>query len=60
MSGNVKPGVDPERSDYRTLRVEKGMCFRPTPGFDHIPLGRLNTPHLSLILDLFNLKARHL
>ncbi len=22
-SGNVKPGVDPERSDYRTLRAER-------------------------------------
>ncbi len=29
MSGNVKPGVDPEQSDYRTLRVERGTCFNP-------------------------------
>ncbi len=29
MSGNVKPGVDPERSDYRTLRAERGTCFNP-------------------------------
>ncbi len=29
VSGNVKPGVDPERSDYRTLRVERGTCFNP-------------------------------
>ncbi len=28
-SGNVKPGVDPERSDYRTLRAERGTCFNP-------------------------------
>ncbi len=24
-----KPGVDPERSDYRTLRAERGTCFNP-------------------------------
>ncbi len=29
MSGNVKPGVDPERSDYRMLRAERGTCFNP-------------------------------
>ncbi len=29
VSGNVKPGVDPERSDYKTLRVERGTCFNP-------------------------------
>ncbi len=29
VSGNVKPGVDPERSDYRTLRAERGTCFNP-------------------------------
>ncbi len=33
MSGNVKPGVDPERSDYRTLRVERGTCFYPLQAF---------------------------
>ncbi len=27
MSENVKPRVDPERSDYRTLRVERGACL---------------------------------
>ncbi len=27
MSGNVKSGVDPERSDYRMLRAERGTCF---------------------------------
>ncbi len=47
--GNVKPGVDPERSDYRMLRAERGTCSRSTPGFDHIPLSRRNTPRLSLI-----------
>ncbi len=29
VRGNVKPGVDPERSDYRTLRAERGTCFNP-------------------------------
>ncbi len=29
VNGNVKPGVDPERSDYRTLRAERGTCFNP-------------------------------
>ncbi len=29
VSGNVKPGVDPEQSDYRTLRAERGTCFNP-------------------------------
>ncbi len=38
MSGNVKPGVDPERSDYRTLRAERGTCFNP--------LQALITPHI--------------
>ncbi len=29
VSGNVKPGVDPERSDYRTLRAERGARLNP-------------------------------
>ncbi len=38
VSGNVKPGVDPERnSDTERLewREERALI---TPGFDHIPL----------------------
>ncbi len=29
MSGNVKQVVDPEGSDYRTLRAERGTCLNP-------------------------------
>ncbi len=60
VSGNGNPRMNPEGKDYRTLWVERGTCFRSTPGFDHIPLSRLNTPHLSLMKDLFKLKSRHL
>jgi len=37
VSGNWKTGVDHERSDYRMLRVERGTCFRSTPGFITFP-----------------------
>ncbi len=47
MIGNVKPGVDPERSDYRMLRAERGTCSRSTPGFDHI-----HTEYTSSFLNL--------
>ncbi len=37
MSRNVKPGVDPERSDYRTLRVERGTCLIHSRLWSHPP-----------------------
>ncbi len=42
-----KTGVDPERSDYGTLRVERGTCFNPLQALITAPLNRLNAPRLT-------------
>ncbi len=50
MSGNVKPGVDPERSDYRALRAERGTCFNP--------LNPQQTEYTSSFLHLTPIQAK--
>ncbi len=55
MSGNVKPGVDPEWSDYRTLRVERGTCFNPLQALITSPQ---QTEHTSSFLHLRPIQAK--
>ncbi len=49
MSKKIGIGSHLTDSVNGAFRVERGKCFRSTPGFDHIPLSKLNTPRLSLI-----------
>ncbi len=50
-----KPGVDPERSDYRTLRVERGTCFNPLQALITPPQ---QTEYTSSFLHLTPIQAK--
>jgi len=55
VSGNVKPGVDPERSDYRTLRAERGTCLIHSRLWSHPPQ---QTEYTSSFLHLRPIQAK--